>query len=227
MSRLRHFAMFNDVPYYACKYGFSDIEGFMQCETCHRRDFCDLVQDYTAILPGDNFQLSPVEMRDRILDCVNGHAMSPTFFKCAECPCTANCKIFNSGDFYDQQEVYYQNLRNESLENRATYYRTDYGMWRNSDFDDVFRNFKSVEKDKYAPDILLYNSCMAGDATHPKFWRCEKCRLKETCKLGAVRLRKVEEKKLRDVETVRNFFKSAKKFFEKVADVFDNFFRRR
>ena len=198
----------------------------MQCETCHRKDFCDLVQDNAAILPGGNSTVSAVEMRDRILACSNGYAMSPTFFKCSECPCPSSCRIFNSVDFYDQQEIYYQNLRNESLENCATYYRTQYGMWRNSDFDNVFRNFKSVKKDKYASDLLIYNSCKAGDATHPNFWRCEKCRLKETCKLGEVRRRKIEEKKLRDIETVGNFFKPAKKFFEKVADIFDNFSRR-
>lgn len=186
------------------------------------------------------------EKRQLQIDCYNGNALNPNFFHCKECPCTKQCEIFNSLAFEVTQEVYYQNLRAESLENRATYFHDDY-CWFDANYN--IYGWEKVKKNKELRDIGSYKFCLSGDATHPRFWDCENCNIKDTCELGAVRLRKNaelyerrHELKWQDKVKVENKYlrkhgaeiraaklqrtkENVKNFFGKISDTFDRFFR--
>ncbi len=107
--------------------------------------------------------------------------------------------------------------RNESMEDRASFYFNG----RNWYTDDNWRN---VEKNNFFKNVSPRQFCWEGNASHPKFWECGKCAELSTCELGKFRMAKAakaeEEKKLqaeRRKEKVKNFF-------EKVSDTFDKFF---
>ena len=162
----------NGNPYYACKYGYSDIVGYRDCFNCSR---------------------------------------------------SADCDIFALDNLHESQDTYFQKLRAESMEYRATYYQNEYGFW----FSD--EGWQKVAKDKYLNQSTLSYYCWNGWAVHPGFWKCDKCKNLSACELGQYRVEKIArdkvQKKLKAQADLKKFTDAVKKPFEKVADIFDKVFK--
>ena len=159
-------------PYWACLYGYSDIEGYMDCNKCRKaHEGCDILEHELFMKNNDN---------------------------------------------------YYRKLREQSMENRARYYRTEEGFWHDEEFNPD--GWKKAPKNKYFSDIPAWKFCWEGASQHPNFWKCESCGVLSSCELGKFRIEKIArkkaEKKLKAEQNLKKIGNKFKNFFEKVADFF-------
>ena len=134
------------------------------------------------------------------------------YFKCMECQFVANCpEIKKSREMSQQRFDTFKEMHNRDLEGMLKYYFDEHGWHWDGQYD-------KVKKNKYLT-MPPKAYCYAGNATHPKFFKCESCEQYRNCQLGYYVLeRKRQERERR--------WAPVKKVIGKIAEVVESLFRR-
>lgn len=110
---------------------------------------------------------------------------------------------------------YYEGLRAESFENCEKYFLDEKGHWQSGDW-------RRVKKNSALRSVPVRKFCECGAAYHPKYFKCSSCSELSTCKLGQYRM----AEKVRAEKKFQKKFAPIKEYFEAVADLVEDFFKR-
>lgn len=141
------------------------------------------------------------------------------YFKCMKCPFVANCpEIEKSREILANEFETFRKMHNKDLDGMLKYYFDEHGWHSDGKYDKVKKNrYLTMPPKAY---------CYAGNATHPKFFKCKGCEQFRNCQLGYYKLEREKEEKRRQAEEFERQIEPIKRVFRKVADVVEGIFRR-